>query len=77
MPIFKLKIPKIIQQVPDKILQPWTSWNSESEYTADLKHLANLFINNFGKYNITDIALEGGPIICEKNKFYLMNLSLL
>lgn len=63
MPIFSFDIPNIVGDIPEDILFPWIKWNTKTEYIDNLTNLANKFINNFKKYNIPDIALEGGPVL--------------
>ncbi|KAJ3194683.1 Protein kinase C-like 1, partial [Dinochytrium kinnereticum] len=51
MSVFNLTIPKGgVAGVPDKILNPVTAWGSESEFNAEVKKLAELFVSNFAKF---------------------------
>ncbi|KAI8851772.1 ATP-utilizing phosphoenolpyruvate carboxykinase [Chytridium lagenaria] len=50
-PVFNLTIPQGgIEGVPDKILNPAKAWSSETEFKAEVKKLADLFISNFAKF---------------------------
>eukprot|EP00922_Rhytidocystis_sp_ex-Travisia-forbesii_P034971 GHVS01051941.1.p1 GENE.GHVS01051941.1~~GHVS01051941.1.p1 ORF type:complete len:589 (-),score=55.46 GHVS01051941.1:724-2289(-) len=62
---FKLGVPKHLEGVPDDVLMPQKSWKSVVEYTAGLKKLANLFVDNFKVYadKATAEVLAAGPLI--------------
>jgi len=51
-PVFNLMIPKKVDGVPTKILNPRNSWNDKEEYDKSLNNLARLFIENSKKYNL-------------------------
>ena len=48
--IFNLQIPKEIDGVDTKILNPRNSWEDREDYEKMLKNLAKLFIQNMEKY---------------------------
>lgn len=69
-PIFNLKVPKKVSNVPTEILLPETSWTDKNEFTDTLTKLGNMFIKNFKKYEggggfvtkeIADSILAAGP----------------
>lgn len=62
--IFGLEIPLHVPGVPDEVLQPNRTWDSEASYEAKAKELANKFRENFKKFQdvSTDIVEKGGPI---------------
>lgn len=50
-PTFNLKVPRSCPDVPNAILNPRDTWRNESEYDKKCSELANLFVNNFKKYD--------------------------
>ena len=48
--VFNLQIPKEIDGVDTKILNPRNSWENKEEYSDMLKYLAGLFVKNMEKY---------------------------
>jgi phosphoenolpyruvate carboxykinase (ATP) len=55
-PIFGFEVPKTCPDVPESVLEPWSSWPSRGEYDKRYKDLALRFIQNFKKFE------EGTPI---------------
>lgn len=55
-PIFGFEVPKTCPEVPDSVLEPWSSWPSREEYDKRYKDLALRFIQNFKKFE------EGTPM---------------
>jgi phosphoenolpyruvate carboxykinase (ATP) len=49
-PVFGFEVPKTCPEVPDEVLQPWSSWPSREEYDKRYKDLAMRFISNFAKF---------------------------
>jgi phosphoenolpyruvate carboxykinase (ATP) len=49
-PVFGFEVPKTCPDVPDEVLQPWSSWPSREEYDKRYKDLAMRFISNFAKF---------------------------
>lgn len=50
MPIFNLAVPKSCSNVPSELLMPSNTWPDAEGYQKTLENLANLFINNFTKF---------------------------
>jgi phosphoenolpyruvate carboxykinase (ATP) len=50
LPIFNLLIPKTLNGVDTKVLNPINTWKNKKEYEQMLSKLANMFIDNFKKY---------------------------
>lgn len=49
-PVFGFDVPKTCPDIPNDVLQPWTSWASKEEYDRRYKDLAQRFIQNFAKF---------------------------
>jgi len=49
--IFKLSVPQSCPDVPNAILNPKQTWRNESEYDKMAQKLANLFTENFKKFD--------------------------
>lgn len=49
-PIFGFQVPVEVDGVPSKLLIPRNTWNNGDEYDTKAKELANMFINNFKKF---------------------------
>jgi phosphoenolpyruvate carboxykinase (ATP) len=64
-PIFGFEVPKSCPEVPDTVLQPWSSWPSREEYDKRYKDLALRFKQNFKKFEEGTPAevVDAGPII--------------
>ncbi|MDG5787765.1 phosphoenolpyruvate carboxykinase (ATP) [Evansella sp. AB-P1] len=61
-PIFRLRIPLHCPGVPDELLQPRKTWNSEREYEKKARQLANKFNENFKKFNdLSSTFFSAGP----------------
>jgi phosphoenolpyruvate carboxykinase (ATP) len=50
LPLFNLEIPKTLNGVDTKVLNPINTWKNKKEYEQMLSKLANMFIDNFKKY---------------------------
>ena len=50
MPLFGLQVPAAVSGVPPELLTPSNTWPDRDGYDATLRHLAELFAANFGKY---------------------------
>ncbi|MFZ4103316.1 MAG: phosphoenolpyruvate carboxykinase (ATP) [Sediminibacterium sp.] len=62
-PVFNFKVPKQIPGVDATILQPENTWTDKSAYEAARISLANLFQNNFKKFEsgAADAIIDAGP----------------
>lgn len=64
--IFNLSIPKSLNGVDSKILNPINTWENKDLYKATLKKLATMFVDNFKKYIIENSEFDyskAGPTI--------------
>ena len=52
--VFNLQIPKNVDGVESRILNPENCWEDKGEYKAMLEKLAKLFLENAEKYNLDD-----------------------
>jgi len=50
-PIFGFQVPKSAPQVPEHVLYPASSWESEEAYMRRYRGLASRFIDNFKKFD--------------------------
>jgi phosphoenolpyruvate carboxykinase (ATP) len=62
-PVFNFKVPKQIPGVDSTILQPENTWEDKLNYEAARMSLANLFQNNFKKFEsgTADAIIAAGP----------------
>ena len=60
-PIFNLHIPVACPGVASEILNPQNMWNDKGAYAADARNLANMFQNNFKKYDVPKEIVDAGP----------------
>ena len=62
-PVFNFKVPKQVPGVDAVILQPENTWADKSKYIAERNNLADLFQNNFKKFESGVVAsiIEAGP----------------
>ncbi|HEB84107.1 MAG TPA: phosphoenolpyruvate carboxykinase (ATP), partial [Bacteroidetes bacterium] len=49
-PVFGFEVPKRCPGVPDRVLDPASSWPSREEYERQYRQLASRFVENFKKY---------------------------
>jgi phosphoenolpyruvate carboxykinase (ATP) len=63
-PIFKFKVPKRCEGVPQGILNPSESWPSTKEYMSKYRQLALQFIGNFKKFekSVPDLVTAGPQV---------------
>jgi len=62
-PIFGFEVPKSCPNVPESVLEPWSSWPSREEYDKRYRDLAARFQENFSKFegNTTQEVIDAGP----------------
>jgi len=62
-PIFGFEVPKSCPNVPESVLEPWSSWPSREEYDKRYRDLAARFRENFSKFegNTTQEVIDAGP----------------
>lgn len=63
MPMFNFDIPNMVGDISEDILFPWMKWETRVNYINNLTNLSKKFISNFEKYNLPDLAQNGGPIL--------------
>lgn len=64
-PTFKLMMPTKCPDVPNAILNPIDTWKNEDDYNTIAKKLANLFVENFKKYEASaaNEILDAAPVL--------------
>lgn len=62
-PIFGVLVPKSCPDVPSKVLSARNTWEDKDAYDAKAKHLANLFNENFRKFEggVSDAVKAAAP----------------
>ncbi|SES64668.1 phosphoenolpyruvate carboxykinase (ATP) [Thorsellia anophelis] len=60
LPIFNLKIPKSLEGIESKLLDPRLSYDNPNKWSENAKMLGNLFIQNFNAFTDTD---EGKALV--------------
>lgn len=62
-PVFGFEVPKTCPEVPESVLQPWSSWPSRAEYDKRYHDLAMRFQQNFAKFTdgTPQEVIDAGP----------------
>ena len=62
-PIFGFEVPKSCPEVPEGVLEPWSSWPTREEYDKRYRDLAARFQENFSKFadGTSQHVIEAGP----------------
>lgn len=62
-PVFGFEVPRTCPDVPDDVLEPWSSWPNREEYDNKYKQLAQKFIENFTKFEseTSQEVIDAGP----------------
>jgi phosphoenolpyruvate carboxykinase (ATP) len=68
-PVFGFEVPKTCPDVPESVLEPWSSWPSREEYDKRYTDLAARFLENFAKFTdeTPQEVIDAGPKV--NNKF--------
>ena len=61
LPIFGLKVPTSLEGVDATLLNPTKAWANSSDWEGAAKNLAEQFIANFTKYDVSDAIVSAGP----------------
>ncbi len=65
LPVFNLQIPRALNGVDTKILNPRDSWADKADYDVTLRKLAQMFVDNFKNFTDTPagqiLADQAGP----------------
>jgi phosphoenolpyruvate carboxykinase (ATP) len=62
-PVFGLAVPKRVEGVPEAVLHPRETWEHPSEYDAKAARLADMFAENFERYEdgVSEAVKAAGP----------------
>jgi phosphoenolpyruvate carboxykinase (ATP) len=60
-PVFGLSIPREIRDVPSDVLRPRETWADKTAYDVQAKKLAEMFRQNFEKFNAAEAVKKAGP----------------
>lgn len=61
LPGFNLSIPKEIEGIDSALLNPRQAWSSTQAYDECARTLIEKFIDNFKKFDVSDVIREAGP----------------
>ncbi|CAN5627253.1 phosphoenolpyruvate carboxykinase (ATP) [soil metagenome] len=62
-PVFGLRIPQHVEDVPDEVLNPRATWSDPAAYDEQAAQLAAMFRDNFTKFEsgVSDAVKQAGP----------------
>ncbi len=63
LPGFNLAIPAEVTDVESKLLNPRNAWSNREEHDHVAKELMGRFIENFKKFNVSDVIRNAGPTL--------------
>ncbi len=61
LPVFGLEVPKSLDGVDAKLLNPTKAWANEADWAEAAEVLAKQFTTNFTKFDVSDAILAAGP----------------
>jgi phosphoenolpyruvate carboxykinase (ATP) len=64
-PVFRLRVPLLCKDVPERILNPRNTWKDAEDYDAAVLKLAGKFHKNFGKFKgqVPPEVTASGPVL--------------
>jgi phosphoenolpyruvate carboxykinase (ATP) len=60
-PVFNVMVPKSCPGVPSEVLDPKSTWHDKAKYDEQAARLAEMFVENFKKFQNVDHLVKQGP----------------
>lgn len=63
LPGFNIEIPKTLAGIDEKLLNPRKNWSSAEEHDTHANVLITQFIDNFKRFQVSDLIKNAGPVL--------------